>query len=63
MLAPLESLRGEHDFTVEIVDVDSRPDKLPRYDVLVPVLTLGDEEICHYFLDEPKVREVLERFR
>lgn len=63
MLAALEALRGEHDFSVMLVDIDDCPDKLELYDELVPVLTLGDKEICHYFLDAAKVREVLAGFR
>jgi hypothetical protein len=63
MLAALEGLRGEFCFEVEVVDIDACPDKLDRYDQLVPVLTLGDTEICHYFLDIAKVREVLSSIR
>jgi hypothetical protein len=29
----------------------------------VPVLSADGVELCHYFLDEPKVREYLARFR
>jgi hypothetical protein len=63
MLAALESLRGEFSFAVEVVDIDACPAKLARYDQRVPVLTFNDEEICNYFFDSPKVREVLGRFR
>lgn len=63
MLAALEALRGELHFEVEVVDLDVCPEKLEKYDQLIPVLTLGDAEICHYFLDAAKVREVLGRFR
>jgi thioredoxin reductase (NADPH) len=63
MLAALEALRGEHEFSVEVMDVDANPDWVVRYDQLVPVLVLGNEEICHYFLNTAKVREVLSRFR
>jgi hypothetical protein len=63
MLAALEALRGEHDFLITMVDIDDCPEKLDRYDELVPVLTLDDAEICHYFLDVAKVREVLAGFR
>lgn len=62
MLAALNALRGEHDFDVEVRDVDADPAWVERYDELVPVLLLGDEELCHYFLDAAKVREVLGRF-
>jgi thioredoxin reductase (NADPH) len=63
MLAALNALRGEHEFEVEVRDVDADPAWVERYDELVPVLLLGDEELCHYFLDMAKVREVLGRFR
>ena len=63
MLAALQALRGEHEFSVEVMDVDAHPDWVVRYDQLVPVLVLGNEEICHYFLNTAKVREVLSRFR
>lgn len=63
MLAALEAMRGEHDFDIMVQDVDADPDWVVRYDQLVPVLLLGDMEICHYFLDAAKVREVLSRFR
>jgi thioredoxin reductase (NADPH) len=63
MLAALQALRGEHEFSVEVMDVDANPDWVVRYDQLVPVLVLGNEEICHYFLNTAKVREVLSRFR
>ncbi|MEW6293936.1 MAG: glutaredoxin family protein [Pseudomonadota bacterium] len=63
MLAALETLRGEFDFAVEVVDIDACPGKLEQYDQLVPVLACADREICHYFLDPAKVREVLAGFR
>lgn len=63
MLAALLDLRGEHDFDVGVLDVDACPDKLERYDELVPVLEFDGAEVCHYFLDVAKVREVLGRFR
>lgn len=64
MLAALDVLRGELQFEVEVLDLDACPDEVrARYDELIPVLALGEEEICHYFLDTAKVREVLGRFR
>ena len=66
MLAALERLRGELGgqvaFDIEVVDVDADPALARRYDEWVPVLEIGGEELCHYFLDEAKVREVLGRF-
>ena len=42
-----------------MVDVDADPALEAKYDELVPVLLHGDTELCHYFLDEAKVREYL----
>ncbi len=33
------------------IDVDRDPELVRMYDAMVPVLCLGDQEICHYFLD------------
>ena len=63
MLAALQKLRGEHAFDVDLVDIDADPGLAQKYNELVPVLLGGEAEICHYFLDEPKLREYLGRFR
>jgi thioredoxin reductase (NADPH) len=47
--------------SVALVDVDSDADLAARYGHKVPVLVGGDEEICHYFLDEPQLDEYLSR--
>ncbi len=39
-------------FELELIDVDSDARLERRFDELVPVLMAGEEEICHYFLDE-----------
>lgn len=46
--------------TLEILDVDSRPDWEARYDELVPVLLCGETEICHWHLDEAALLAFLE---
>jgi len=63
MLAVLEDLRGEHDCVIEVRDVDANPDWRARYGSLVPVVMAGNEEVCRYFPDMPKLREVLDRLR
>jgi len=51
-------------FSVEQVDVDSDPELVALYDELVPVL-LGAKagqlpvQLCHYFLDQGKVKAFL----
>jgi len=62
MLAALESLQTDTvRFTVEVIDVDADPALVARFDELVPVLfgDLARPELCHYFLDEPAVRNYL----
>jgi len=34
------------------IDIDRDVELIRRYDVLVPVLCLGDREVCHHFFDE-----------
>ena len=34
------------------VDIDRDLQLIRRYDTRVPVLCLGEHEICHYFFDE-----------
>lgn len=65
LLAALRQLAGEQ-IPVEVIDIDASGNAalLARYDELVPVL-IGrrdgdaDSQLCHYFLDENKVRAFL----
>jgi hypothetical protein len=70
MLAALENLRAEFDFSVEVIDVDADAALVERYDELVPVLVgqlagqqgrHQEKQLCHYFLDLPVVRDFLTR--
>lgn len=63
MLAARDSLRGELVFEVQVPNVDAEPELARKCNDLVPVLSGGTEEIFHYFLDKPKLREYLGRFR
>jgi hypothetical protein len=51
----------EQPITVDVIDVDADAALVARFDELVPVLyaDLSQPELCHYFLDESKVRELL----
>ncbi len=42
-----------------VLDVDQDPVLEARFDEWVPVLLHGETELCHYFLDQAKVREYL----
>lgn len=63
MEAALAPLAAEFGADIAVVDVDANPVFEAKYDELVPVLLHGDTELCHYFLDEPKVREYLAKIR
>ncbi len=61
MRSELMALETRLAVTFELVDIDSDPKLVARYGHKVPVLVGGDEEICHYFLDEPQLAEYLSR--
>jgi hypothetical protein len=63
MLGALQVLSGQFSFDLRVMDVDTDAVLLQKYDQLVPVLVAEDRELCHYFLDEAKVREYLVHFR
>lgn len=64
MLQALQALSAEYAFTVEVIDIDADEMLVAQFDELVPVL-FGQKpgceavRLCHYFLDEAKVREFL----
>lgn len=63
MEVALAPLAAEFGASVAVVDVDANPDLEAKYDELVPVLLHGQNELCHYFLDESKTREYLAAIR
>lgn len=63
MEAALAPIVAEFDVAVEVLDVDEDPVLEERWGELVPVLLHRGKEICHYFLDEPAIREVLAKIR
>lgn len=63
MEVALAPLAAEFGATVTVLDVDADPVLEEKYDELVPVLLHGNIELCHYFLDAPKIREYLAEIR
>ena len=59
LLADLEGFQPQLGFELQIVDIDRDPVLRARYDTLVPVLTAGDQPVCHYFLDPVALRRAL----
>ncbi|MFI4938740.1 MAG: glutaredoxin family protein [Burkholderiales bacterium] len=65
MLQALQAFGITQAFTIEVVDVDADAVLVARYDEWVPVLMASRDgeppvQLCHYFLDEPKLRAFLE---
>ena len=56
----LTALQQERPFELEVLDVDDDPLLEEKYNELVPVLLDGDQEICHWHLDEEKLRRHLD---
>ncbi len=53
MLAELDTSPQQGKFELRVVDILGRPELESRYGSRIPVLcTEGEEEICHFFLDE-----------
>jgi hypothetical protein len=43
------------------IDIDRDPLLRARYGVLIPVLCLGEREICHYHLDPSALKQALKQ--
>ena len=63
MEVALAPMLAEFGATLSVLDVDADPALEAKYDELVPVLLHGETELCHYFLDEAKIREYLAEIR
>ena len=63
MRQALQPLLEEFGASLVEIDVDSDPALEDRYGELVPVLLGGEDELCHYFLDAPRVRAYLLEIR
>ncbi|MDP3539728.1 MAG: glutaredoxin family protein [Azonexus sp.] len=63
MEVALAPLADEFGAIVKVLDVDADPVLEAKYDELVPVLLHEETELCHYFLDETKIREYLVKIR
>ncbi|PXW26541.1 glutaredoxin family protein [Paraburkholderia caballeronis] len=59
MRAALEPMLAGTGARFDVIDVDSDPALQARYDELVPVLVCDGVELCHYHLDEVRVRAAL----
>ena len=61
MIAALHNLQGRFVFEIKVGDVDSDAALEARYGELVPLLESEGLELCHYFLDEVAVIDLLRK--
>ena len=63
MIATLQTMQGHSidGYVVDVIDVDQHPALESKWGDKVPVLLEGDEEICHYFLDQERLRLHLDK--
>jgi len=59
LLQQLYALQQAHVFNIEEIDVDSSPQLSERYGQQVPVVTCGNQQLCHYFLDQAAILQRL----
>ncbi len=55
MIAALKPFQGRFSIEIAVRDVDADPALEAQWGDKVPVLLAGENEICHYFLDEAKL--------
>ena len=60
MEVALAPVLADFSAVLQVLDVDADPALEAKYDELVPVLLHGETELCHYFLEEEKVRQYLD---
>ena len=56
MLQALEKLQSSLPFSLDIIDIDGDEFLQRRYGEWIPILIAGEEDLCHYHLDEQALR-------
>jgi glutaredoxin len=59
--AALERVRARTSFTVREIDISTDDSLHKRYLERIPVVTLGDEELFEFFVDEAELEDRLYR--
>ena len=49
----------QYQLTYVEIDIDRDPKLIAQYNTKVPVLCLGDEEVCYYFFDQAMLEAML----
>ena len=59
MRLALLALQSQMEFNWEEIDIDRDPALIFKYDTLVPVLEFRGKEVCHYFIDQDAIRDIV----
>ncbi|MFW2374166.1 MAG: glutaredoxin family protein [Gammaproteobacteria bacterium] len=60
LLQQMSSLQRANSFAYTPVDVDTDLTLRESYGHLVPIVTLGEKQICHYFLDQAALLQAVD---
>ena len=52
---------GQRGFRLQEIDIDADPDLRARYGLLIPVLCLDEQEICHFHLNPAALKQALKQ--
>ena len=52
---------GQRGFRLQEIDIDADPDLRARYGLLIPVLCLNEQEICHFQLNPAALKQALKQ--
>lgn len=61
MQQQLEKFRQQYDFSLNLVDIETATYLNQRYGEWIPVLTTGNQELCHYYLNEESLLEYFQK--
>lgn len=61
MLSELEAFQAAEHFTLKIVEIDDFPELEAKYNEFVPVLLHGEEEIFHWYFDQEKLLNFIQK--
>ena len=59
LLSQLQQMQSEYCFDFHTINVDSCPQLVEQYGAKIPVVTHRNEELCHYFLDQAAVMQLV----
>jgi glutathione S-transferase len=59
MRLALVKLQKKVSFSWTEIDIDRDTELIFQFDTLVPVLQLDGKEVCHYFIDEKAILELI----